>query len=179
MFQILMYPEQRTYQPSFDKTSYRPGDTAEVTVNDSRANLDPNTINTVQITVGQTKDDPGTTLTLTETTADSGQFKGTFVVDGSPSKNRISYDASHPQAEVVISGVSHEGTAQVRELQIASFVASTNESQPEIFIGNAVELTLTDDAQLTQNSDCDSIPLGPPCGGSTSITISYANSPLD
>ena len=82
---------------SFDKSSYSPGDTAELTVKDSGANVDPNSINTVQIYVGQSKNDPaGQFLTLTETESNSGEFKGTLTVASDSNKNHVFYDASRP-----------------------------------------------------------------------------------
>jgi hypothetical protein len=105
-----------------DKPSYKPGDSAEVAVEDKDANVDPNVINTIQIIVGTSKDDPtGTTLTLTETAPDSGKFTGTFTVASDPSKNHIFYDTGSPRAEAVINGVSQPGAVEVQELPVSSF----------------------------------------------------------
>ena len=51
-----------------DKTSYEAGDSAQITLQDSSANVDHNSVNTVQVFVGSKSDDPsGQFITLTET----------------------------------------------------------------------------------------------------------------
>ena len=68
-------------QISLDKESYAPGDTAQVTLQDPDADIDPSVVNTVQIIVGASDSNPaGNTVTLTETAANSGKFVGTFDV---------------------------------------------------------------------------------------------------
>ncbi len=55
-------------QISLDRESYAPGDTAQVTLQDSDADIDPSVVNTVQIIVGASDSNlAGTTVTLTET----------------------------------------------------------------------------------------------------------------
>jgi hypothetical protein len=152
---------------SLDKKSYAPGDSAEVAVEDKDANVDPKVINTIQIIVGTSKDDPtGTTLTLTETATDSGKFTGTFTVASDASKNHIFYDTGSPRAEAVINGVSKPGAVEVQELPVSSFQTSLGEGPPDVMIGNGVQFSLTDGAEL-----------GP--GGSMTVTLSYATAPAD
>ena len=112
-----------------DKPSgYKPGDSAEVTVEDKDANVDSNVINTIQIIVGTSKDDPsGQILTLTETAQDSGKFTGTFTVASDNSKNHIFYDSGHPRATAVIDGVSQPGAVEIQELPVSSFLTSLGE----------------------------------------------------
>jgi hypothetical protein len=165
-----------------DKQSYEPGDSAEVTVEDKDANVDPNVINTIQIIVGTSKDDPsGQILTLTETAPDSGKFTGTFSVASDNSKNHIFYDSGHPRASAVIDGVSQPGAVEVRELPVSSFQTSLGEGPPAQAktIGNGIQVSLTDGAELAPNSVCSDNSLGSPCGGSLTVSLSYANGPPD
>ena len=166
-----------------DKPSgYKPGDSAEVTVEDKDANVDPNVINTIQIIVGTSKDDPsGQILTLTETAPDSGKFTGTFTVASDNSKNHIFYDSGHPRATAVIDGVSQPGAVEVQELPVSSFLTSLGEGPPAeaITIGNGIQVSLTDGAELAPNSVCSDNGLPPPCGGSLTVSLSYANGPPD
>jgi hypothetical protein len=165
-----------------DKPSYAPGDSAEVAVEDKDANVDPNVINTIQIIVGTSKDDPsGQILTLTETAPDSGKFTGTFTVASDNSKNHIFYDSGHPRATAVIDGVSQKGAVEVQELPVSSFQTSLGEGPPAeaTTIGNGIQVSLTDGAELATNSVCSDNGLPPPCGGSLTVSLSYANGPPD
>ncbi len=167
-------------QISLDKESYAPGDTAQVTLQDPDADIDPSVVNTVQIIVGASDSNPaGNTVTLTETAANSGKFVGTFDVPTAGDNVKISYDASRPQARVVIDGVSQGGAVEVNELPVNSFQTSLGEAQPDVLIGNGIQVSLVDGAELSSNSDCDANGLLPPCGGNTNVTLSYANSPLN
>ena len=84
-----------------DKTSYEAGDSAQITLQDSNANVDHNSVNTVQVFVGSKSDDPsGQFITLTETKPDSGEFTGTFTVSSDQSKNHAFYDSGHPRAKL-------------------------------------------------------------------------------
>ena len=168
-----------------DKPSgYKPGDSAEVTVEDKDANVDSNVINTIQIIVGTSKDDPsGQILTLTETAKDSGKFTGTFTVASDNSKNHIFYDSGHPRATAVIDGVSQPGAVEIQELPVSSFQTSCcpDEGPPAqaTTIGNGIQVSLTDGAELAPNSVCSDKGLPPPCGGSLTVSLSYANGPPD
>ena len=80
--------------------SYAPGDTAVITVKDPDADVDSEVVNTVQLVIGSSIDDPnGSTITLTETATDSGVFVGTTEVPASGNEFRLNYDASRPQAQ--------------------------------------------------------------------------------
>ena len=89
MFLILMDQQQRLYYHSTKhlivqaiplKSQYRI----------SVQTVDPNPINTVQVFVGQSKDDPaGQFLTLTETTPDSENSREHLLWQGNPSKNHV------------------------------------------------------------------------------------------
>ena len=163
-------------------SGYKPGDSAEVTVEDKDANVDSNVINTIQIIVGTSKDDPsGQILTLTETEKNSGKFIGTFTVASDNSKNHIFYDSGHPRATAVIDGVSQPGAVEVQELPVSSFLTSLGQGPPAeiITIGNGIQVSLTDGAELAPNSVCSDIGLPPPCGGSLTVSLSYANGPPD
>jgi hypothetical protein len=168
-------------QISLDKESYAPGDTAQVTLQDPDADIDPSVVNTVQIIVGASDSNPaGTTVTLTETAANSGNFVGTFDVPTAGDKVKVSYDASRPQARVVINGVSQGGAVEVNELPVNSFQTSLGEAQPDVLIGNGIQVSLVDGAELSSNSDCGLLPPeNSDCGGNTIVTLSYANSPLN
>jgi hypothetical protein len=165
-------------QLSLDQGSYSPGQTATVTLNDPAANIDPNFANTVIIVVRSSNNDPGTSVTLSEDGLNSGKFIGTFTVPAGDSLN-LSYDASHPQAQVIISDVSQGGSVQVQELAVASFESTLGEAQPDVLIGNGIQVSLLDDAQLASNSVCEENGLPPTCGGTVSVTMSYANAPLN
>src|SRR6476619_3309252 len=172
--------EGTSAQISLDKESYTPGDTAQVTLQDPAADIDPSVINTVQIIVGASDNNPsGTTVTLTETTANSGKFVGNFEVPTAGNSVKVSYDASHPQARAVMNGVSQGGAVEVKELPVTLFQTSLGESQPDVLIGNGIQVSLVDGAELASNSVCDENGLPPPCGGITTVTLSYANSPLN
>jgi len=173
---------------SFDKQSYNLGDTATITVTDADANVDPNVINTVLITVKSSIDSKS--ILLTETAPDSGIFIGhvSFTIDSSaessikvnPTNNgdniRFSYNAFHPRAEVVISDVVQPGVAILQESSVCEgdLTAPCNS-----IIGIPVELALQEGAELGTNVFCEENGLPPPCGGTTYVTMSYANALLD
>jgi hypothetical protein len=146
-----------------DKTSYEAGDSAQITLQDSDANVDPKSVNTAQVFVGSNSDDPsGQFITLTETAQDSGVFTGTFTVSSDQSKNNIFYDSGHPRAKAVFDGVTKPGAVEVKELPVSSF----QEPAPDTMIGNGVQVSSTGGAEL-----------GP--GDSTTVTLSYATAPAN
>ena len=105
-----------------DKTSYEAGDSAQITLQDSGANVDLNSVNTVQVFVGSESDYPyGQFITLTETDKNSGVFTGTFTVSSDQSKNHAFYDSGHPSGKAVFDGVSKPGAVEVSELPVSSF----------------------------------------------------------
>ena len=53
------------------------------------------------------------------------------------------------------------------------------EAQPDVLIGNGVEVSLIEGAESAPNTVCENNGLLPPCGGSTNVIISYANAPLN
>ena len=171
---------------STDKKSYAPGDSAVITVQDPDADVDPSVINTVTIVLGSSIDDPnGSTITLTETREDSGIFVGTTTVPTAGNNFKINYDASRPQAQAVISGVDG-GSVEVSELPVSSFeqvlvINGIGNGQPAVVIGNGIQVAFLDGADLALSSDCEELGFNESmdCGGSTQITISYANSPPD
>ena len=166
-------------QISLDKESYAPGDTAQVTLQDPDADIDSSVVNTVQIIVGASDSNPaGSTVTLTETAANSGKFVGTFEVPTAGDNIKVSYDASRPQARAVINGVSQGGAVEVQEIPVSSF-QTLGGGQPDVMIGNGIQVTLVDGAELGSNAECEETGLPPPCGGSTNVTLSYANAPSD
>ena len=136
-----------------DKQSYAPGDSAVITVQDPDADVDRSVINTVTIVLGSSIDDPnGSTLTLTETATDSGIFVGTTTVPTVGKNFKINYDASHPQAQAVINGVSG-GSVEVSELPVSSFeqVLGIGFGQPAVVVGNGIQVTYLDaDLELRQ-----------------------------
>ncbi len=189
--------ENTTAKISLDKSSYAVGDTAKVTVNDPDANLDSSVINTVQVLVTSDFVPDGILVTLTETSPDSGIFEGTFgfTNDGGPgdlnsiglspedpnAKIKLFYDASLPRAKVVITGVEQNGTAEVKDILLGNQIPTIS---PLTRVG--VNLSLADGAQLIPPTDpvitqlCDTIgnASAHSCGGSITITMSYANIPL-
>jgi hypothetical protein len=169
---------------SLDRESYAPGDTAVITIQDPDADVDSNVVNTVQIVVGASISDPdGSIITLTETAPDSGIFVGTSLVPATGNDFRLNYDASHPQARAVINGVTQPGSVEVSELPVSSFeqVLGIGNGQPTTVVGNGIQVTYLDGAELALSPDCEAIGFqaGMGCGGSTQITISYANAPAD
>src|SRR6266540_2885309 len=138
-----------------DKPSYNAGDSAEISLQDSDANVDPNVINTVQIIVGQSREDPsGQFITLTETAPDSGKFTGTFTVSGDSSKNHIFYDTGHPRGSATFNGVTQPGAVEVQELPVSSFgtVLGADNAFPGEPVGSGLQVSLTDGAQVDPNS---------------------------
>ena len=81
----------------------------------------------------------------------------------------------------VIDGVSQPGAVEVQELPVSSFLTSLGEGPPAeaITIGNGIQVSLTDGAELAPNSVCSDNGLPPPCGGSLTVSLSYANGPPD
>ncbi|MGA9745307.1 MAG: hypothetical protein WBQ16_11875, partial [Nitrososphaeraceae archaeon] len=63
---------------SLDKTSYTTQDSPEINVSDPNANVDPNSTNTVHVTVTSTTDKTGISITLVETGPNTGNFEGSF-----------------------------------------------------------------------------------------------------
>jgi hypothetical protein len=156
---------------SLDKKFYNPGDTAVLTISDQAANVDPYFANTVQVIIG------GTVMTATEDEPDSGIFTVPFVVSAGGSK--MKYDASHPQALAVINGVSKGGEIEVEEVSVSSLPPELAQGRPTQLVGNAIQFTLLGEAELDRSSGfCQSLELPPPCGGSSTVTLSYANAPL-
>ena len=114
-----------------------------ITVQDPDADVDRSVINTVTIVLGSSIDDPnGSTITLTETATDSGIFVGTTTVPTVGKNFKINYDASHPQAQAVINGVSG-GSVEVSELPVSSFeqVLGIGFGQPAVVVGNGIQVT--------------------------------------
>jgi len=77
-------PANSTVTASFDKSSYRLGQTATITINDFNSNLDINANDTITAQVENVGD-----IILDETGNDTGIFKGSFVVNG---QNGVSYE---------------------------------------------------------------------------------------
>jgi len=65
---------------SFDKPNYDVGETAKITVVDLDANLDPDVVNTVKVTITSTSDPVGVAITLAETDVNTGVFEGTVKI---------------------------------------------------------------------------------------------------
>ena len=63
---------------SLDKSSYTTQDRPEINVSDPNANVDPNSTNTVHVTVTSTTDKSGIPITLVETGPNTGIFEGSF-----------------------------------------------------------------------------------------------------
>lgn len=177
---------------SFDKNSYSLGDTVQVTVKDGDGNVDPNSVNTIQITIRSKSDQTGIVVTLTETGPNTGEFIGAFdLTDAASTTNSIKvdpsngdniqllYDSSHPRAKATLDGVSQPGTAQISRVSIPDGDFS------EVLVGNAINLTLSDGAQLAPNEATQPCLDGffpvsvDSCGGSITVSMSYANAPLN
>ena len=178
-------------QVSFDRSSYSVGDTVQVTVRDGDGNVDPDSINTIQLNVRSDSDQTGIVVILTETGANTGEFVGTFdLTDAASTTNSIRvdpsnddriqllYDGSYPRARATLDGVSQPGAVEITRFLIPEGDFS------EVLVGNAIELTLADGAQLAPNEATDFCltQFGEPvttCGGHINITMSYANGPLN
>jgi hypothetical protein len=63
---------------SLDKSSYTTQDSPEINLSDPDANVDPNSTNTVHVTVTSTTDKAGIPITLVETGPNTGIFEGQF-----------------------------------------------------------------------------------------------------
>jgi hypothetical protein len=63
---------------SLDKSSYTTQDSPEINLSDPDANVDPNSTNTVHVTVTSTTDKAGIPITLVETGPNTGIFEGSF-----------------------------------------------------------------------------------------------------
>jgi hypothetical protein len=63
---------------SLDKSSYTTQDSPEINISDPDANVDPNSANTVHVTVTSTTDKTGIPITLVETGPNTGIFEGSF-----------------------------------------------------------------------------------------------------
>jgi hypothetical protein len=63
---------------SLDKSSYTPQDSPKINIYDQDANLDPNSTDTVHVTVTSTTDKIGIPFTLVETGPNTGTFEGRF-----------------------------------------------------------------------------------------------------
>jgi hypothetical protein len=168
---------------------YTLSDTPTITVTDPEANLRPDTINNVFVNVTSTSDMKGVLVTLGETGADTGAFKGTFSFTPGPSSGNslhiesgdrinVSYDASHIRMKEILNGVLQNGTAVITDYNIPTSC------------GNIVDNTCT-----AVNPFGDFIPLFTPVSGAANVTIgggarldpnavstvilSYANAKLD
>jgi hypothetical protein len=64
---------------SLDKSSYTTQDSPKINIHDPDANVDANSINTVNVTVTSTTDKTGISITLVETGLDTGIFEGRFL----------------------------------------------------------------------------------------------------
>ena len=69
---------------SLDRSTYGCSDVLTIQVGDADLNLSPTTIDTATVTVNSTIDNPGETVTLTETWADSSTFVGTLNTTSGP-----------------------------------------------------------------------------------------------
>ena len=74
---------------TFDKSYYDVGDMATVTVNDPDANVNPDMLDTVQVTVYSSSDPVGQTLTATETGENTGVFTTTVQVSSSIATGKV------------------------------------------------------------------------------------------
>lgn len=63
---------------SLDKTKYTTQDSPEINISDPNANADPNSADTVNVTVTSTTDKTGILITLVETGPKTGMFEGSF-----------------------------------------------------------------------------------------------------
>ena len=63
---------------SLDKSSYTTQDSPEINISDPDANVDPNSADTVNVTVTSTTDKTGIPITLVETGPNTGIFEGSF-----------------------------------------------------------------------------------------------------
>jgi len=63
---------------SLDKSSYTTQDSPEINISDPDANLDPNSADTVNVTVTSRTDKTGIPITLVETGPRTGKFEGSF-----------------------------------------------------------------------------------------------------
>jgi hypothetical protein len=156
---------------TLDRDNYSPGDTAILTITDPARNLDHDNANTVVVFVD------GTPMIATENGPDSGVFTVSFVV--TDSGNRLLYDASPPQARLDISGVSQPGSVEVREILVSEFQNTLGTGPPDEVIGNAIQVSFSDEVRLESNELCSALPVTGQCGGSTAVTISYANNAPD
>jgi hypothetical protein len=155
-----------------DKSEYRVGDTATITVIDPEANLDPEEVNTVSAGISSTRNPAGIVVELTETDINTSRFEGTIEIaedggDGGPlqigpgSDITLHYIGTHARMKATINGISESGIVEMSD-------AVVDVPDPDTFpfapIGGAANLTLVD-ASLSPD-------------GSISVSLSYANAAL-
>jgi hypothetical protein len=171
---------------SLDKSSYKSGESPVVTVNDGEANVDPNAVNTIQITVFSTSDSAGIPLVLTETGPNTGVFQGafSFTNDASSSSDGtikvstgdelgINYIGTHPRLDLEISGVQQGGSVDLTQVDRPIV------ENPPFLLGAAVEITYGPTVQLAPHNIRPECPdLGDLCQGTMNLEMSYANIPL-
>jgi hypothetical protein len=107
---------------SLDKSSYTTQDSPEINISDPGANLDPNSADTVNVTVTSTTDKTGIPITLVETGPKTGIFEGSFsFTTGTSSATSIQI------ASVDDVRVSYVGTGGIISVSVARV---TNSSPP-------------------------------------------------
>src|SRR5207245_6601495 len=77
--------DTKTATATLDKSSYHPGDSGAVTINDFYANLSSSIQDTVQATLTSTNDPVGISIIATETGPSSSTFVGSFTTTSGPS----------------------------------------------------------------------------------------------
>jgi len=142
---------------SLDESTYSVDDTATITVTDSNADVDIGAIDFTSAIVTMTS---ATTVTLTESGANTGVFTGTFTVDAAPS---VDYTADSPEAAraTITLPVSPGGSVTISDAAISD--SELNSAGLNAVTG-AIEITLSAGATFT------TVP---------TVVMSFANANLD
>src|SRR5438876_11898570 len=77
--------DTKTVTATLDKSSYHPGDSGTVTINDFNANLSSLIQDTILVTLTSTNDPVGISIVATETGPSSSTFVGSFTTTSGPS----------------------------------------------------------------------------------------------
>jgi hypothetical protein len=152
-----------------------------MTITDKSANLDPEAINTVAVSVSSSSDKFGILVQFTETGPNTGVFTGKFLLTDGPSSFgpipsirtktgdniNIVYVASHARLKATLDGVTTGGEVTVTDFALSPLQKTFIGFNP---IGNGATLTFTD---VQTNPD-----------STITITMSYADAyivgtPLD
>jgi hypothetical protein len=139
----------------FDKSGgYKIGDSATLTITDKSANLDPNAINTVLVSVTSSSDQFGILVVFTETGPNTGEFRGSFLLSNAQSSFgpiptirtktgdniNIVYVASHARLKASLDGVTQGGEVTVTDFAFSPLQKTFLGFNP---VGNGAELTFT------------------------------------